>query len=128
MPEERPAGVQYHYIKSSQFRVLHADGIVGGPTPNGLIFLGLYSERSAIPQIMVHDITEAGQIGPERIDDRIGKKGIVREVEVGAVMSIETASVVISWLQERIDVIKKFKETAAAAAEKANAKNESTTH
>lgn len=109
MSNDTPTVVPFHYIKSSLFRVLHTDGIIGNITPSGLIFLGLYSERTAIPQVMVHEITDAGQVGPEHPDERVGKKGVVREIEVGAVMSVETATSVIGWLQERVDLVKKMK-------------------
>jgi hypothetical protein len=112
MSEEMPTSVPFHYIKSNSFRVLHTDGAVGSVTPSGLIFLGLYSERSAIPQFMVHELTEEGQIGKERIEERVAKKGIVREVEVGATMNVDVAASLIVWLQEKIDFVNKLKKTA----------------
>lgn len=118
MPKDIPGVVQYHYIKSNFFRVVHTDGALGSVTPGGLIFIGLYSERAAIPQIMVHEITETGQVGVERQDEREGKKGIVREIEVGAIMSIETATSFVTWLQEKIDLIQKLKKTAQLEKEK----------
>ena len=112
MPDEKPATVPFHYIKGNFFRVIHTDGIVGSVTPGGLIFLGLYSERGPIPQMMVHEIAETGQIGPEHLDERLSKKGIVREVEIGAIMSAETATACIAWLQEKVDLIQKLRKTA----------------
>jgi hypothetical protein len=125
MSEEMPTSVPFHYIKSNLFRVIHTDGAVGNIAPSGLIFVGLYSERSAIPQIMVHDLTEAGQVGPERTSERVGKTGIVREVEVGATMSVETAITFVAWLQEKIDLLQKIRKTAQ---EQEKAKNESAVH
>lgn len=119
-----PLDVQFHYIKSNFFRVLHVDGMIGGPTPAGLIFLSLYNERGAIPQITVHDVTEGGEVGPERMNDRVTKQGIVREVEVGLIMSVETATSVVAWLQEKIDVAKKMR----AAMEAEGKSNESSVH
>ena len=29
--------VEFHYIKSNHFRVIHADGVYGGATPRGFI-------------------------------------------------------------------------------------------
>jgi hypothetical protein len=112
MPDDTPIVVSFHYIKSNFFRVLHTDGAVGSVTPSGLIFVALYSERSAIPQIMVHEITEKGQVGIEHQEERVGKKGIVREVEIGATMSVETATSLVTWLQEKIDLIQKLRKTA----------------
>lgn len=121
MSEEMPTSVPFHYIKSNLFRVIHVDGAVGSIAPSALIFVGLYSERSAIPQIMVHDVTETGQVGPERVSERVGKTGIVREVEIGATLSMETAITLVAWLQEKIDFIQKIRKHA----EQEKAKNES---
>jgi|SRR5271156_1348619 len=111
MTDETPTAVPFHYIKSNQFRVLHSDGAIGSVTPSGLIFMGFYSERAAIPQVLVHEITEGGQVRAEP-DERIGKKGIVREIEVGAIMSAEVATTLVAWLQERIDFVHKLRKTA----------------
>lgn len=124
MSEDVPTSVPFHYIKSNLFRVIHTDGAVGNIAPSGLIFVGFYSERGAIPQMMVHDVTDSGQIGSERISERVGKSGIVREVEVGATMSVETATTLVAWLQERIDLVKKIRKTA----EQEKGKNESAVH
>jgi hypothetical protein len=112
MPEDVPTPVPFHYIKSNLFRVLHADGALGNVTPGGLIFVGFYSERAPIPQMMVHEITDVGQVGPERTEERISKKGIIREVDVGAIMSVETAEHLVVWLQEKIDLVHKLRKTA----------------
>jgi len=112
MPDEAPTVVPFHYIKSNFFRVVHCDGAVGNVTPSGLIFVGFYSERGAIPQMMVHEITETGEVGPEHQDERVSKKGIVREVEIGATMSVETATSFITWLQEKVDLIHKLRKSA----------------
>lgn len=112
MPNESPAKVAFNYIKSNSFRVAHVDGAIGHVTPAGLIFAGLYSERTAIPQVMVHQITEAGQVGAESASERLGKEGIVREVEVGAMMSLETATALVTWLQSQIELIQKLRESA----------------
>lgn len=115
MNDETPSLIPFNYIKSNSFRVLHVDGAIGSITPAGLIFVSLYSERNAIPQIMVHEITESGQVGIEHQEERVGKKGIVREVEVGAMMSVETATALVAWLQERINLVQKLRKTAGEA-------------
>ena len=104
--------ISFNYIKSNGFRVLHVDGAIGSITPAGLIFVGLYSEQNAIPQIMVHQITDTGQVGSENQEERVGKKGIVREVEVGAMMSLETATALVAWLQEQIKLVDTLRKTA----------------
>lgn len=112
MPNDTPTVVPFHYIKSNLFRVVHTDGAVGNVTPAGLIFVGLYSERAPIPQMMIHEVTDAGQVGTERQEERVSKKGIVREVEIGAMMNVDVATAFVTWLEEKIDLIHKLRKTA----------------
>src|SRR3990172_8149969 len=53
------------YIKSNLFRVIHADGVIGGITPRGLIHMSIWSERPTIPQHIVHEMSPSDGIGPE---------------------------------------------------------------
>jgi len=96
--------IAFHFIKSPQFRVIHADGVIGGLTPNNNIHFALFSERLAIPQEVIHTINPDGSLGGERKPK--GKEGIVREMDVDVVMSLETAVVVHEWLTKRIEELK----------------------
>jgi hypothetical protein len=99
--------VRFHYMKSNAFRVIHADGVLGGPTPSGLIHLSFFSERFPIPTVIEHAITDAGggrrELGKEIAKE--GKDGVVREVEVGVMMSLEMAKQLRSWLSNHIQQI-----------------------
>ena len=118
MPEKQPSSaVAFHYIKGNSFRVFHADGAIGNITPAGLIFVGFYSERAAIPQTMVHEITEEGQVGPELPEGRVTKEGIVRELDAGAVMSVETAKSFVKWLQSQIEIAQQLKSKPATTTQ-----------
>ena len=97
--------IDFHYIKSNSFRVVHADGVYGGPTPRGYIVVNFYSERAPIPQKITQELTPPGQLGEEIGQE--GKVGIVREVEVGVTIDISHAKSLIQWLQEKVDVIEK---------------------
>lgn len=95
--------VEFHYIKSNHFRVIHGDGVYGGVTPRGFIHLNFFSERAPIPQKITHEVTVSGQLGKEISAE--GKEGIVREVEIGVVISLEQAQSLTKWLQEKIQLI-----------------------
>ena len=73
---------------------------------------------------MIHDMTEGGQIGAEHIDERVSKQGIVREVGVGLILSVETAASIVGWLQDKINLINKLK----APPEPGKETNESSVH
>lgn len=92
--------VQFDYLKSGQFRVIHVDGAIGGLTPGGLIHMALYSERPAIPQMLKHEMLEGGTLGPPV--ESAGRTAFVREMDVDAVMTPAVAQSLITWLQERL--------------------------
>lgn len=102
-----PSSVTQNYIKSQFFRVVHADGAVGGFTPRGGIFMSLFSERAPLPDVTVQAV-ENGQLGQEIIEQRKGSEGIIRELEVGVLMDVNMAESLVAWLQERIKVAKEI--------------------
>lgn len=101
-----PKQISFHYLKSSSFRTIHVDGAHGGVTPRGdAIHLSLFSERFPIP-VQVTNELEHGQVGNEL--SRVSREGIVREVEVSAIMSIETAEKVANWLLNKVEDARKL--------------------
>ncbi len=105
MAEEKPKSIKFNYIKSPMFRVVHVDGIVGGPSPQGNIRFALYSERFAIPQQTEQALNPDGSLGPEIPEGRVGREGIVRELEVDAVLNVEVARGLRDWLSEQIKTL-----------------------
>ena len=106
MAQERPSRtVEFHYIKSNGFRVVHADGAWGGPTPRGNIAVTFYSERVPLPQLLVHELNSSGQLGKEV--SRETKKGYVREAEVQVMMDLRVAEGLVEWLQNKISTVQK---------------------
>ncbi|HUD15479.1 MAG TPA: hypothetical protein VMQ56_17640 [Terracidiphilus sp.] len=104
MPEKiSQSTVKFHLIKGNFFRVIHADGVIGGLTPYGGIFLSLYSERGAIPQMIEQDVNPDGTLGEEK--RREGKEGLVREVEVGVMLNGPTAKGIADWLLKQVAIL-----------------------
>lgn len=99
---KQPTEITFDYIKSNFFRVIHADGAFGGLAPNGNIHMALYNERQAIPTKMVYPIEGTG-LGPEIRKKRKGREGLVREVEVDVILSIEQAQALHTWLTNKIE-------------------------
>jgi hypothetical protein len=102
LPEDNK-NVRFNYIKSPLFRTFHVDGLIGGPTPRGLLHFAVFSERRAIPQITEHAITKDGSLG-EQIGSR-GKLGFVREMDADLVMTIHTAKEMRDWLNKNIEFL-----------------------
>jgi len=96
--------IAFDYIKSNCFRVIHVDGVHGGPTPGGdKIQMGLFSERTPIPLREEYSLTDAGKLG-ERT--KVAKRdALIREVEVEAILSLPMARRLVIWLEEKLKAI-----------------------
>ena len=104
--------VKFHYIKANGFRVVHMDGVFGGLSPTGDIFMSIFSQRPPIPQITVQPVKENGELGDELVSERTVKEGLVREIEVGIAVRPEIAETLIKWLQEKVDTYKSLRSKA----------------
>jgi hypothetical protein len=104
--------VVFEYIKSQLFRVVHADGAVGGVTPSGNLNIAFYSERPAIPRMMVHKRNEDGTLGDPLPEQTIVRPGIIREMDVDVVIRPEAVDALVVWLQQRQVELQKYREQA----------------
>ena len=98
----KPKTIKFDYVKSNHFRVIHVDGAHGGVTGNGLIQMALYNERMPIPQSTVQAITPENTLGDELSEARVVRQAIVREVEVEALMDLNTATALLKWLTAHV--------------------------
>jgi len=115
-PDQLPSSVIFNYIKSNYFRVVHADGAMGGFTPRGHLFVSLYSERAPLPDVTVQAV-ENGQLGQEIVEQRKSTEGILRELEVGVVMDLNVAKSLATWLKERIDIMEQMQSDSRVSGE-----------
>ena len=95
--------LQFDYIKSNYFRVVHVDGAIGGVTPSGMIHVALYNERLAIPKSVVHQKGGALGLGPMISSEC--RNGFVRELEVDLFITVAMAKSLIEWLEERVQEV-----------------------
>jgi hypothetical protein len=98
-----PERVTFNYIKSNFFRVIHVDGIEGGVTPSSDIYINLYSERFSIPKKRVYELDSEGSLD-EVVEERDDLNSVIREIDVSAVMSIDTAKALFEWLKDMIEI------------------------
>jgi hypothetical protein len=103
-----PKSVEVHYIKTGSYRSYHADGVFGGFTPSGKLYMELFIQRSPTPQIINYEVTQEG-MGKEL--SRTGKKGLIRQIEAGFVMDMEIAKVIRDWIDEKMHAYERIKET-----------------
>jgi len=101
-----PERVIFEYIKSPLFRVIHADGVVGSPTPSGNLHMAFFSERPAIPKRIAHALNEDKSLGAVVSGETVVREGLIREIDVDVIMSVQVAENLLKWLADRVADLK----------------------
>lgn len=99
MSETEKGTLDFHHIKSPDFKTGYASGLFANLTPNGLINLTFYIDRNPIPDLISFNI-EDGKLGQE--SNKITRKGIVREVQHGVLVDVNTLKNVITVLEQAL--------------------------
>lgn len=106
---QEPTNVVFEYIKSQHFRVIHADGAIGGITPSGNVHVAFYSERPAIPRMMVHEANPDGSLGKLLPEQTVKRPGVIREMDVDVVLNLSGVESLLVWLKDRKKELVKIK-------------------
>jgi hypothetical protein len=80
--------IKIDYSKTSDYRVIAADGALGHWTPRKKLFLELYVEHVAVPDQVEHQLTETGQLG-EMVTPQTGM--VCWERQVGILLDRQIA-------------------------------------
>ena len=97
---------QIHFIKSSHFRVIHASGVWYGGDNQHNLHLTFFNERTPIPRKMVVNLNEQGVVVGEDLTKRDSREGVIREMEVDIVFSIQSAVEFYRTLGENLKTLK----------------------
>jgi hypothetical protein len=103
--DETPEKLKLKLLKSHLFRVIHVDSVWGGLSPNGdSINMNLCNQRFPIPQKLVYELEKDGSLENEINEERIQEDDVdvEWEIEVSAMMDIETAKTLIEWLKNMV--------------------------
>ena len=103
-PETEKDTVTFHLIKSERFQSLRVDGAFGSLSPGGLS-LSFFVERQAIPQRMTYEVTADGSL--DKIIDAQGKTGIIRELQTGILLDVDTARSLRDQLSKMLSTLDK---------------------
>lgn len=94
--EEIPV-VRFNYTKSSNYRIVKADGAWGAISARGEIMMSIFTERPPIPDFEEYRIPEGGgQLVLTKRETRA--EGMIREVEVSLAVAPQTALTLARWL------------------------------
>jgi hypothetical protein len=107
--------VRLHYVKSAAFHSMHADGVFGGLTPNGLIHVAFFAERFPIPTQIDIGLGDDGKPG-EISGSRVARDGILRELQADVFMTRAAAVALHEWLGRHLTQLDALAEARAAKA------------
>jgi len=94
-----------HFVKSSQFRVVHASGVWYSGDAQQNLHMTFFNERAPIPKKLVLNVNEQGVIMSEDMAQRESKEGVVREMEIDVIFSLQAALEFYKTLGENLKVI-----------------------
>ena len=114
--ERQAAQIVFEYARDPMFRSTHADGFIGGLTPNGQIHLAFFSERPVLPKRHVFRVNADGSLGAEVPNEKAASESIVRDMQVDVLITVQAAEGLRNWLDQYIRALK-----ARAAAGEARA-------
>ncbi len=113
MSEEKPvrdSTLTINYLKANSFREVACDGVLGGPTPQGKIWLAFYTERFPLPRIVRYKMISTAvenEVTLEEPGEVVeGRHGFIRNVEFGVYVSVQTAEKLHEWLGQNLATIK----------------------
>lgn len=105
--KEEKDSIKYKYIFKDDYNPRYANGAYGGLTPRGEISINFFYERPALPKEQIHEMQDGniGQLISNVPADNAAT--LVRVIENGVILNLQTAKQVVSWLQLKIETIEK---------------------
>jgi hypothetical protein len=95
--------VRFVYRKDKSCPTYHADGIFGGFTPHGQLYMDIFIERFPTPTSVECSMKDGGQLIES---SRKSENGILRDVQCGIIMDIGAAMRIHQWLSEKLSHVK----------------------
>ena len=114
--DEKPATIDFHYVKSPQFSSIPVHGAYGGPTPQGLISATLYTERHPIPKRVTHSLRDDGSLDDGKPSDD-SLTGIVRQLEAEVFLTPEIAQRLGEWLLDQVEQLNIIRSQLGSSAD-----------
>ena len=109
MADERkfPSELEFFFKTDKDYRIVASNGAWGGITPRGDIHIDFFVEKLATPVSVKNSISEDGAIGA--VIEIMPKKQVVRELQVGVLMTPDQAKNLVKFLNDKIEQIEKIK-------------------
>jgi hypothetical protein len=100
------AQIVFEYARDPLFRATHADGFIGGLTPNGQVHIAFFSERPALPKRHVFRVNPDGSLGAELPGEKARSEAITRDMQVDVLLNVQAAEGLRNWLDQYLRALK----------------------
>ena len=104
--ERADAQIVFEYARDPLFRAAHADGFIGGLTPNGQVHIAFFSERPTLPKRHVFRVNADGSLGAEVPSEKARNEAITRDMQVDVLLSVQAAEGLKNWLDQYLKALK----------------------
>jgi hypothetical protein len=108
--KKRTNKVKFKYIFPEDYTPLAMSGVIGGVSPAGDVVASFFFERNALPNEEEFTLNADGTIGKAtKSDPPDYQTTIIRSVQSGVIMRLETAEILKTWLEEKIEAAKELR-------------------
>jgi hypothetical protein len=108
MAEETRRKITITTRKAEGFRVVPAEGAIGGITPSQMYQINFYIEAPNIPTDITHELLQDGKLGPQ-VSHRQEGGDVVREIQCAVLMTLQQAEALARWI---MNTIKQHRDTS----------------
>ena len=98
--------VTFKYKFVEEYNPKYVNGAYGGIGPQGELIINFFLERQPIPKEVIHKLQPDGKLGDpvSQVPDNL-KSQVIRFIETGVTMNLESAKRVLAWLQEKVYIL-----------------------
>ena len=99
--ENIPRQITITTKRAKKYRILPAEGALGGITPSQMYQINFYIESPNIPIEMTHELSEDGKLGDQI--NQVSEGGeIIREIQCAVLMTVPQAESLAHWILNTI--------------------------
>lgn len=100
--------ITYKYKFADNYNPVYVNGAYGGVSAQGEIVANFFLERLPLPNSVTHKVSENNIVG-EVIDEKNNpqdlNKSLIRFVQSGIIVNVETARQIRNWLDKQIKLL-----------------------
>lgn len=111
MADKKDPTVEFTYDATHLPTPMHVSGGIGGATPQGEVYLSLFTERHPVPLRTTTAIVDGRLSTESKVTFAETPAPLVRDVRFACVMSPDVARSLATWLTKNADEVERLMKT-----------------